>query len=223
MKIVSISDTHNFHKNLELPKGDILIHCGDFTSQGFLHEIEKFMNWFSSQDFKYKILIAGNHEKTLCPRLNIHPAYNKNTIRRCQLEVRKWPGVTYLEESFVIIDEMKIFGSPYSGKTEFSCGWGFEANEKTWDKIPDDTDILITHGPPKGILDTVSYPHTKESISLGCSNLLKRVNDVKPVYHLFGHIHDSYGEFTSEHTMFKNCANMNEDYKIVNKPVVFDI
>ncbi len=208
MKFVAIADTHGQHNNLALPPADVLIHAGDISMKGTEAEVISFLNWFSQQDFKYKILIAGNHDFYF-ERM---PA---ETVRNIIP-----PNIIYLNDSGVEINGLKLWGSPVS---PWFFNWAFnrhrgEAIKKHWDLIPVDTDIVITHGPVFKILDkTTSGNH------VGCEDLLARIIELQPAVHISGHIHEAYGETSLGNTKFINASILNERYKLVNKPVVFDL
>jgi Icc-related predicted phosphoesterase len=113
-----------------------------------------------------------------------------------------------------------IFGSPY---TPIFHNWAFmlspEGLKAKWKEIPDNTDILITHGPPKDVLDKCIT-----GINAGCEFLREEVlNRVKPKYHIFGHIHETYGIEKIDDTTFINASNVNLAYKTANLPIVFEL
>uniref|UniRef100_A0A6H2A255 Putative calcineurin-like phosphoesterase n=1 Tax=viral metagenome TaxID=1070528 RepID=A0A6H2A255_9ZZZZ len=208
MKIVAVSDTHNKYKDLILPEGDMLIHSGDLDVFNFSSEVKDFNKWLKKQSFKYKIIVAGNHDKYA--QIN-----NQNT--RTMLK----DSCIYLENSGTEIEGIKIWGSPYSPRFG---SWFFMAErgediKRYWDLIPKDTNILITHGPAYGILDIVPFPKPEH---VGCSDLLNKVKEIKPRLHIFGHIHDCYGIKQIEETTFINASLLNEDYQLVNKPIIYD-
>jgi Icc-related predicted phosphoesterase len=212
MRIVNISDTHGSHwKVPKLPDGDVLIHAGDFMLSGHVaDEIFNFNHWLGMQPHRYKIVIAGNHD-ILFER--------QNSFARSLLT-----NAIYLENSGVEIEGLKFWGSPQ--QPEF-MNWAFNVPRglpirRYWDRIPNDTDVLITHGPPVGIRDKIR----RNSEHLGCDELLLAVDRVKPKLHIFGHIHGGYGEGSSPfvpNTEFINCALMNEAYHIANNPIVKDL
>ena len=140
MKIVCISDTHEKHRQLKLPKGDVLIHAGDFTWVGKEKPTLDFLDWFESQPFKHKILVSGNHD--------FYFEHGRN------LEQLKGRSFHYLFNSELVLGKIRIWGSPFT--PEF-MNWAFMGTPSTlkpvWDKIPMGLDILITHGPPFRILD----------------------------------------------------------------------
>jgi Icc-related predicted phosphoesterase len=199
MNITFISDTHT--ATPKLSGGDLLIHAGDLTYKGRTKETKDQLDWIAAADYTHKIIIPGNHEVAW-------EAGHVPFERYC-----KERGIICLNEEEVTIEGIKIFGSPIT--PEF-CGWAYMRRSDivhNWEKIPLDTDILITHGPPRGILDT-----NDQGQPCGCPALRKRVAEVKPVVHVFGHIHEAYGEHQEDATWFANVAIMNRDYQPVNKP-----
>jgi len=177
--VVCISDTHTTQPIL--PDGDILLHTGDFTQSGSLEELQKQIAWLDSQPHKFKVAIAGNHDLCLDPS---KPEYVGDV---------DWRSVIYLQDSSTTLRfpggrPLNIYGSPWTPK---HGNWAFQYprdREDRWkDSIPEDTDILPTHGPPKHHLD---LGH------LGCSFLLQELKTKSPLMHAFGHIHAGYGRRT---------------------------
>lgn len=208
MRIVCISDTHNIHNEMlyPVPNGDILLVAGDITNVGALDDVSSFNFWLKGCKHKYKVVIAGNHD--WCFQRNKEQAKSRLT------------NAIYLEDSFVEIEGMKIYGSPWQPEFfqwAFNLPRGKELAEK-WAKIPNDTDILVTHGPPAGILDM-----TKEGNRTGCADLLKRIQKVKPCLSVFGHIHEAYGVRVSKNTTFINASTCTRSYSPSNKPIVVEI
>lgn len=215
MKIVAISDTHAKHQNLILPEGDMLIHAGDVSSMGKESEIKDFLNWFSKTDFAYKILIAGNHDFY----------FEKISHNTKALEELIPANVIYLNDSGVEIENLerttfRIWGSPIQ---PWFYNWAFnryrgEDIKRHWDKIPQNTDILITHGPAYGILDK-----TTRNENVGCEDLLEKIKEIKPKFHICGHIHEAYGRIKESNTEFINASVLDENYNLRNQPIVFEI
>jgi len=183
MKIFAISDTHGKHEQVQIPEGtDMLIHAGDFSnikSASFnYNEVNLFLMWLQQQPVKYKVIIAGNHDTSIESRFITKKDF-------------KDKGIIYLEHELIEIEGIKIFGSPYT--PEFH-NWAFNRKReklgKIWDSIPDDIDVLITHGPPKGILDSAQRDNNNHEHA-GCSALLKKVLKIQPKYMISGHIHDN--------------------------------
>jgi Icc-related predicted phosphoesterase len=208
MRVVVISDTHNKHAKVELPEGDVLVHCGDATGRGREKEIAKFITWFEAQPHEYKILIAGNHDWL----------FQKDPLVAQALVMDR--GIFYLEDSSVVIDGVLFYGSPWQ---PWFCDWAFNLERgpeiaKKWAQIPKKTEFLITHGPPKGILD-----RTCDGDAVGCWDLLERIKIVEPAVHAFGHIHEGYGtagRLETGRTLFVNACICDEDYVVTNAPVV---
>jgi len=223
MRIVCISDTHSLHKGMlyDLPQGDILIHSGDCTNIGQQNDVRDFIDWFQKiEGFVYKIFIAGNHDFAF----ETEPRWLNLYMDPLILSEH---NVTYLEDSgFEIISSefsrpIKIYGSPW--QPEF-FDWAFnlprmgDVLNSKWDDIPNDTNILITHGPPHGIRD-----FTPTNLQVGCELLRNRVFEIKPSLHVFGHIHGAYGTVEMNDTVFANASTCNERYQPINKPLVFDL
>ena len=208
MTLTLISDTHFRHNQLELPGGDMLIHAGDLCGHGTEGEALAFLRWFGEQPYKYKIFIAGNHDWF----------FEKNS----KIDIYKIipENIYYLNDSGVEIEGLKIWGSPVQPAFldwAFNRKKGAEIN-KHWKLIPKDTDILITHGPPFGILD-----RTTSNYNAGCEMLLKKVNQIQPKLHVFGHIHEGYGMVEKGKTIFANASSVNFNYQMVNAPIVIEI
>lgn len=207
MKIVCLSDTHNAHQNLRVPPGDVLIHAGDATVNGTIDEVAAFSRWFESRPHKVKIFVAGNHDWLF----ETDPA-----------RARKILGdqVIYLQDEMVEIENLKIYGSPWQPRFfdwAFNLERGREMREK-WRSIPAGTDVLITHGPPFGILD-----ETPAGDRAGCEELRKKVEEIRPRLHVFGHIHHGYGTAERFDARFVNAANCDEAYAPTNLPIVVEM
>jgi Icc-related predicted phosphoesterase len=210
MKIACFSDTHGLHRRVKVPDADLLIYAGDFMTDGYdLREVKDFGEWLSSQPHKYKVWIAGNHDRAI--------------ERDCYLAMEHFVGCYYLENSGINIEGLKLYGSPV--QPEF-CNWSFNVPRgpeirKYWDMIPLDTDILVTHGPPMGYLDT-SHPTNPvyKNNHLGCRDLADKVREVKPKLHIFGHIHGGYGKLETSNATFLNVSICDEAYRAVNPVTV---
>ena len=212
--IVAISDTHSMHRGLDpLPDGDVLIHSGDFSSRGMLHEFRDFVEWFADQPHEHKVFTCGNHD-WICER----------DLEGCRDYVPA--GIHFLVDEAVKIDGKVFYGSPW---TPMFHNWAYMLDRggpiaAIWANIPDDTDVLITHGPPYGHGDLVpGGKWGRKTKVAGCLELLTRVIEVKPAVHFFGHIHEGYGVSRSDEntpTIFVNAATCNGDYEPVNPPQV---
>lgn len=213
MEITFISDTHSRHTDItkDLPGGDLLLHSGDFMNSGVKqNEMFSFCDWFNKLDeYDSKIFIAGNHDILF----EQSPTFVKGA-----LSGYKW--IDYLQDEEIIVNGVKIYGSPW--QPEF-YNWAFNLPRRgpglstRWENIPNDTDILITHGPPQGILDISGPPYSQGD--LGCELLRVRVDELKPKIHVFGHIHGSYGYKFINGTHFINASVLNEQYEYKNKPL----
>jgi Icc-related predicted phosphoesterase len=188
------------------------------TSMGSHYEVEEWMDWFYGlSSYGTKVCVAGNHDFFF----EKHPDKVPELLKQYNDEIN------YLEDSSLwlsidgVADNVHIYGSPW--QPEFH-NWAFnlprngvELQEK-WNAIPNDTDILVTHGPPFGHCDVTP----SGNLNVGCELLRIRVDEIKPKIHVFGHIHSGYGYKFYEGTHFINAAVLNERYKYANKPVTID-
>jgi len=199
MDIVTLSDTHNNHHKVIVPKGDMLLYAGDLTKRGTKNEVLSFLKWFSKQPHKYKIFIAGNHDfffdynwKAITKIGAERHAHKVSTEEDVKEMLSKFPNLIYLNDSGVEIEGIKIWGSPVQ---LWYNDWGFNRKsggeiKKHWDLIPLDTDILITHSPAYKILDDIP----QLSLNVGCKDLKRKIKDLKNMkLHVCGHIHESAG------------------------------
>lgn len=197
MKILHLSDTHGCHHRLrDLPEADVVVHSGDFCMVGSEQEAIDFLNWFCDLPYRHKIFICGNHDDCLC-------GANINGLD---------DNVHYLCNSGIEIDGLKFYGVPM-----FIGDCVTDRQNLNYDKIPIDTDVLITHAPAYGILDF------DDSINYGSEVLLKAVSKINPRIHLFGHIHKQHGITTIGTTIFSNGAIMNKDSSILNYPNIIKL
>ena len=213
MKLVLISDTHNH--TLSLPEGDVLIHAGDLTMSGSLHELSKQAAWLKEERKKYRsvLVIAGNHD--FCFETNKHLD---------AVKLLNDAGVVYLQDDWCVIEDIKFYGTPWQPwfyDWAFNLPRGGEKIKEKWAAIPHDTDVLITHGPPYGHGDKT--PPQYGSQHVGCEELGKRVFAIKPLINVFGHIHNGYGVESKEGINFVNASICNESYKPVNHPIVMEV
>ena len=221
-RIVLLSDTHNHHDNISLPSGDILIHSGDATGLGYEHQIRDFIDWMKEQDFEHKIYVPGNHDIGLEENFE---------------EWKHWfadADINLLNEESVVLEgvsahdfneyKFNVFGSPITpnfGKWAFMRARGEQIN-KHWKLIPENTDILVTHGPPKYILDEIPG-FTGMTEHVGCEMLAHKVFEIKPKLHVFGHIHEGAGAHSENDIDFVNAALCDEWNRLVNLPIVKDL
>lgn len=211
MRLVCISDTHNHQ--IEIPPGDILIHAGDATNTGTIDELQDFFIWFSSLPHEHKIFVAGNHDLL----------FERDKVSAMSLLDDR---IIYLEDAWVVINDMKIYGSPWQ---PVFYEWAFclprgEMLAKKWKLIPDDVEILITHCPPYGILDEAS--DERGIVNEGCEELKRRVEILckkKLKAHIFGHIHEANGVLEKYGVKFINASICDESNLPTRKPIVIDI
>ena len=215
MILTILSDTHNKHKHIkgDLKGGDLLLHAGDLSSMGYEHEIVEFAKWYNGLDnYTTKVFIAGNHDWGF-----------QNKVEKIKEILETYKDINYLEDEYLgIIEggepEIKIWGSPW--QPEF-YNWAFnlprngEELKAKWDMIPEDIDILITHGPAWGFLDDVEG---RRGQHLGCELLAERIKQIKPKIHICGHIHTGYGHYYDGHTHYFNAAVLNERYNYAHLP-----
>ena len=209
MKITFFSDTHNQHSRISFTSGDLLVFCGDLTTRGALSEVKEFSEFLKNLNFKYKIVIAGNHD--FC-----FEDHRRNEAEKILTD----NGIIYLNDSGVEIDGINFWGSPIQ---PWFHDWAFNRSrgdeiKKHWDLIPINTNILITHGPPHGILDLCS-----DGGRVGCDELLNCIKKIKPKINAFGHIHESYGIIELEGTKFINASSLSKNYKQTNPPINIEI
>lgn len=229
MRICIVSDTHGYHNSVVMPSDiDILIHCGDSTINGEMWEMKNFLEWFSNQKAVHKIFINGNHEVQVCKKsLNSTRSFTQLMVDEHNKNF--FTDIIYLENQSIEIEGLKFYGSPMTPEF-FDWAYMYSRNgegKEIWAKIPDNTDVLITHGPPETVLDSVRPTWGYPSLFAGCPYLLERVAEIKPKIHAFGHIHSTYGtrrlanpKFSE--TLFVNGATCNERYVPVNPPIVVD-
>ncbi len=231
MKIIAISDTHNQHSNLKLPDGDVLIHAGDATGRGTEKECIEFLDWFQTQEFKHKIFTPGNHDWWF-------EREPENSRAAC-----KDRGIILLNDSGIEIDGVKFWGSPI---TPWFLNWAFnrirgdkremycmqtgvtvsgQPIKPHWDLIPSDTNVLITHGPPYGILDQLIHVASgiPMDIYVGCEELTKAIKRIKPDIHIFGHIHPQCGEKHEDGVSYYNASICDEMYYPSNSPHIIEL
>lgn len=217
-----MSDTHT-RTDFVVPDGDILIHAGDATFSGNYAELWEFAKWYSNLPHQYKILISGNHDWGFQRQPEIFEPMMKEH------------GIIYLRDFQTEIEGFRIYGSPW--QPEFG-GWAWNLSRyegelaHKWAMISDDTQILITHGPPKGILDrTAGYENVlpwgidyEPPKHVGCWDLRERVKKLpKLLLHCFGHIHAAYGQEVVDGVRFVNASTCTEKYQATNPPIVVDL
>ncbi len=235
MRIVCISDTHSLHNGMvhEIPSGDVLIHSGDISNRGGEKDVTDFVHWFQNiERFDTKIFISGNHDFCFERVNEPHHKGDYDWLHTLMFEENlSQSNVIYLEDDVIEIESpefsrpIKFYGTPWQ---PWFYDWAFnlprlgdELKDK-WAFIPEDTDVLITHGPPNGYGDLVNnwrQPNT----NVGCELLLNRILDIKPLVNVFGHIHEGYGVEYNDNTIFVNASICNSKYEPINKPIIIDL
>jgi Icc-related predicted phosphoesterase len=193
--VALLSDTHTLHDRLALPAVDLLVHAGDMSRRGTEGEILAFLDWYGAQRARARVLVAGNHDFWAEQRPD-------EMLRRCQER-----GIHYLQDEGVEVLGLRVWGSPvtpYFRGMAFNRKRGAESKAH-WDRIPADLDLLVTHGPPQGILD-----RTFLGPRVGCEELRQAVLARPPRLHVFGHIHEDAGATRIEGlpTWFHNAARL---------------
>lgn len=242
LTLTFFSDTHGKHEKLRFTGGDILVFCGDFSQSGGLDELRSFVTFIKTLNYRYFVMIAGNHDFCF-----------ENSERVAAEKMCNDMGIIYLNDSGVTIEDLRFWGSPYQPtyndttlrrllfpeefldvpfqsiineniagkevKRPWFRDWAFnrdrgDAIEKHWKLIPKDSDVILIHGPPYGILDKV---HGGSSI--GCRDQIEYIKKIKPLIHAFGHIHESAGKIKIKDTIYINACNLMRDSLVVNDPI----
>ena len=204
MDLVLFGDTHQLHREVSFPAGDVLICVGDFSMfSKDLRAIEDFDEWLGEQPHPHKLVIPGNHEFFL----------EADQRRRSVLS-----NARVLIDEDVTIDGLKFYGSPMTPLFGAAFGEPSSAKRKQrWAKVPADTHILITHGPPLGILDLSPGQFDR----MGDPELRDRIRDLHSLrLHAFGHVHGGFGLEEEDGVTFANVALMGHLGELVNEPLV---
>jgi Icc-related predicted phosphoesterase len=214
VRIVCISDTHSHHERIVVPEGDVLIHAGDLTRSGTQAQIHDTYIWLAGLPHERIIVTPGNHDFEL--DRNTHLLQMVNTM---------FPRIETLVDSETMLGGMRVWGSPW---TPWFNDWSFifasgPAGEKEarakWDEIPDDTAILVTHGPPYGIGDA-----TQHGWHVGCPALKARTAQLPNLrLHVFGHVHEAYGAQRVGDVLYVNACSCDVLYYPRHPPIVVDI
>jgi predicted phosphodiesterase len=195
LTIVAVADTHLYHDELAIPDGDVLVHAGDMTRGGSLAELAGALEFFRRLPHRHKIVVAGNHERCLEER--------PDEARRLLA------GFDYLQDSGVTRLGLRFWGSPWQpayNDWAFNLPRGAPLAER-WAAIPDGVDVLVTHGPPRGFGDSVGPGHEAFArLRAGCEDLLARVRAVRPLLHVYGHIHQGRGRWRDGPTLLVNAT-----------------
>ena len=210
LSVVAISDTHNQHDQLvgdfAIPDADVLVHTGDFTNSGEVDEIRGFDEFLGGLPHRYKIVIAGNHDLLFDRR----PETARPLLTNC----------TYLEGDEITIDGIRFYGAPWQPEfmnLAFNLPRG-EPLRRVWAKMPNEIDVLLTHTPPAGVLDTLI-----DGSSAGCEELAAAGDRIRPRFHVFGHIHECSGVLVRNGTTYVNAAICDPFYRVTNPPRRFEV
>jgi Icc-related predicted phosphoesterase len=200
-----MSDTHGYHRRISVPPGEVLIHAGDFTHTSH-NDLIDFDEWLAELPHPFKILVAGNHDRCF---------EDRPTWARANLV-----SAIYLQDQAHVIGGVKFYGSPWQPAF---CNWAFNLERgkplrEKWDLIPNDVDVLITHGPPAHMCDLNS-----RGKRVGCADLREADLRIQPKFHVFGHNHEGYGIEKDEHTTYINASICTAFYSPTNAPIVFEV
>lgn len=200
MRLIVLSDTHGFHRgmghhgNAPVPDGDVLVHCGDFSRDfGSWMDVVRFAAWMKAQPHAHKILCPGNHDYGI----HEHPAKAEALFRD--------NGVHMLGQKSLEVGGLVFDGGPWMPISGWEPRWGFEMEEhereREWSRI-ERVDVLVTHTPPMGVLD-----QTAKGQNIGCTVLRRRVFDLRPQLHCFGHVHEARGSYREQGITFLNASS----------------
>jgi calcineurin-like phosphoesterase family protein len=213
MRIVAISDTHGFHRFVDVPNGDVLVHAGDITMNGEMEIVEDFAQWLAALPHAHKIVVPGNHDKCF------DISQTKYDGRSIALFDR--PGMHLLMDAARVLDvgeeSIKVYGAPWVPNLP---GWAFwDRNYDKFEHAPRDVDLLVTHGPPLGIRDdNIMDTH------FGSRHIARYLNRCPMVRaHVFGHVHQGHSMGKRGEILFANACTCDRNYDPVNPPLVFDL
>lgn len=213
MRIVCISDTHNKLELVDVPDGDVLLHAGDLTAAGTAQEVFQEYEALSRLPHEHIVAIPGNHD---------FPFQQIPELRQI-LEAR-FPRVTTLIDEELMLDGIRLYGSPWQPWWQ---DWAYQFPEhdvnhkqasETWSLIPEDTVVLLTHGPPRGVLDCSVFEE-----HVGCPALRDRIAKLPKLgLHVFGHAHSGYGVERAGATLFVNASACDTTFLPTQRPVIVD-
>jgi Icc-related predicted phosphoesterase len=217
MKLVFISDTHGYLHKVDVPDGDVLIHCGDALSSGRLAEFETFVRDLQYLLPKFDLILytPGNHD--IC--VEEMPDVCKRILSEASPKIKM-----LLHEPFEY-KGVKFFGSPYTPRFG---DWSFMEDRDQigakWAQIPGDTDVLFCHGMPKDIMDSVGYVIGVGEERVGCEALRDRVAEIEPTVFAGGHLHLEGGQQeVIDNTTFINAAICDDSYTPLRAAQVFEL
>lgn len=219
LRLVLLSDTHGQQTRLTgdlvVPDGDVLVHAGDCTARGGLHEYTAFLSWFGALPHPHKVFVPGNHD-------GLFQGSRRGFLR----SYAEGHGVHILIDQTLTLalgddrPPLQMWGSPWTPPFR---DWHFMADEERlewfYDSMPADLDVLVTHGPPFGILDRNQQGHP-----CGSRALLEAVSTKPPRVHVFGHIHEGGGQVRlRDGVTFVNASVHDERYQLAHAPITLDL
>jgi Icc-related predicted phosphoesterase len=212
VRFVCLSDTHMKHRYIDVPQGDVLLLCGDLlimdrgAEHGGIQQLHDINQWLGTLPHRYKLVLAGNHDRTI-------EELGKDGVRAI------FTNATYLQDEEITLFGIRIYATPISIRgLSINHAFQYQRNsiqmQEAVNRIPEGIDILLTHGPALGYGDGNN----------GCRYLRERIHQIKPQYHIFGHIHTRHGVYSSLHTptLFINAASSTFLYTVTHLPIVFD-
>jgi Icc-related predicted phosphoesterase len=208
MRLTFISDTHLKHEQLVVPPSELLVHAGDFSRTGTRDETLRFLDWFARFPAE-KLLIGGNWDRF---------AEQEPEAMQAACAER---GIHWLVHQAATIAGLRVFGSPWTPRFR-NMAWNADATqlEQHWQAVPEGLDLLVTHGPPKGILDRMIL-----GAHVGDPALRTHTLRARPRVHVFGHIHEAHGRqrLDGTGTLFLNVASSRLPFPFgVRAPVLLD-
>lgn len=211
MKLVMISDTHCMHRDIvQMPLGDVLVHAGDMVSMREVGAYLDMVEWLNELGYEHNVIIPGNHDLIF----EEDEEFGRELFAKAK-------NTHLLINEEVVIEGFKFYGAP---QTPRFCDWGFNVERgqlhRYWDDIPEDTDVLVTHGPLSGYGD-----QNDRGIYCGCEELLEAVQRVQPKIHVCGHIHEGHGihQVVGIPTVSVNASTCTARYKPTNQPLTINI
>lgn len=209
MKIAAFSDTHGMPslKKLYWPKADVVICAGDFSNYGNMEDACIFMEEYKTLPYKYRVFVAGNHDRFFEREPGLAASIAKDN------------KLIYLFDNFVKIEGYKIYGTPWQPPFR---DWAFNVMEdklvQKFSIIPEDVDVLVTHCPPRDIMDTAPNGYR-----CGSTSLRDRIKDIKPKLHVFGHMHGGSGMRKINGTIYANCSILDDEYCYKHDPKLIEL
>lgn len=207
MRLICLADTHGQHANITVPVGDVFVHAGDLTAHSTPHDLSDFFAWMAAQSHSAKIVIAGNHDRLF----ESHAKLARSLVPE---------GITYLQDSGCQVGGIRFWGTPVTPRF---FDWAFNRDRgadisRHWNMIPSEIDVLITHGPARGILDKDAY-----GVEAGCDDLRQRIETLHLKAHICGHMHAGYGQTMLGRTVMVNAAICDDGYRPLRKPIIVDL